>query len=418
MTFAPELFRSFAFLVSVLIPVVCMCVASPVCAENSPEEIAKQMLSSVMTSASGRFIVVGTNSVENVYIAHWAEKKTDKIEDVLGIKMPFENRVLRIIIRATTGDVGKEKQAWVTVSQGILNGRFEQRLVIYNYDNERRDVALCQLLLNGYIRKWDFREWPVAGVEEYTTSYSLRQVPLWLAHGINENMDAGRRAENSSDVVARWMDGKLPGLSSVILPGDQYKGFAEPIDKALCGVFTSWLLSVPGSRVLFGDMFSRLADGKDITLDWLAEKMPDCGSRTKMIEAWDWWLNAEKRRIYKLGTTPIGLVKDLQSELLIYPADSGISMKAGIPKAMSPADLLELSGEDWVRKAARSKSISLKLISAGRGESFIEVIDLYCEFFDMLANGAKEKELKVALEMAETARKALSAKSPDQVGGK
>ncbi|OVE74109.1 hypothetical protein BVX94_01570 [bacterium B17] len=372
-----------------------------------------------MRSSSGRFVVTGTNSIESVYISRWADKTTSKIEDMLNIKMPFRHRLVRIAISTTTGEKkGQKPPSWVTVSQGILGNRFEQGLVIYNYDNKKRDLALCHLLMNGYVRSWDFKKWPLAGIQDDTPSYSLYQVPLWLSCGIKENIMPKDRESNSNDVVVRWMDGTLPPLSSVIVPQSRFNYAQKTPDEALCGVFVSWLLSVPKSRVLFGDIFSRLADGKEVSLDWLAQKIPGCGSRTKMSEAWDWWLNGEKRRIYKPGTTSLAAIKDLQSELLIYPTNFGISRNSGLPKVVMLSELVNLRNEEWVKKAAASKSISVKLTAAGRGKDFIAVADLYCDFFDLLTGKGSKKELKVALAIAETARKSLIARYQAEKSGK
>ena len=107
--------------------------------------------SPVVISVSHRFIAGGMASPENVSLAASAEETAGKIEEFVGLGIPFaKGESLQMFARWSTN----EANGRVIRAQGWVDRALSQKLIIVNPDRaDQEDVleGLCWLLLNRYV---------------------------------------------------------------------------------------------------------------------------------------------------------------------------------------------------------------------------------------------------------------------------
>ena len=371
----------------------------------SKAEIARRIRAltdgKMLRSASGHFLITGTNRADNLVLAGWAEDVVTRLDKAVGIPSPFMSRVIQLLVRSG----GNPRDGRLAVSEEVVPGRFVQRMTLWNHariDVEVARRALCRLLLAGQLTATIGRARRAgqgdAGVR--------RAVPAWLAEGLAQYIDPNLRGPNMMDVTGRWEKGKLASIADFLAADGKVVKTAngEPkLDRSMSAVLVNWLMVQPGRRERFRRLIKSLDAGEQIDIRWLAADLGKGDSAGSVEEAWDYWLHGRRRVVYAPGVATPGAVATLKAQLLLYPGNCGIPLTVDFGGVTDLDGLVARRDEEWIPEFCRRKSISLKLLAVGRGEEFGAVVQGICRFLEALGRGKSEKELKTLLAEAEEA---------------
>lgn len=360
---------------------------------------------SALKSASGHYVVVSTNSVWNTSLMRWIESVEVKVERIAGIKIPFDSRVIRIVIidkPSGTSDV-----VW---SQGQYKGKLVQQLTIYDYlhaDIARSEVAICGLFLNGYVVEILKQNKAVTDWSNMPTK--VGKVPSWLALGVARNLYSAYRAANSVELLTIYDKGELPSVNDLL---EQFGNLQleDTLDKYVCGMFVLWLSKLPGYADIFDKIFSIVADGKTLTATSLSSIIKSCDSVEALEKMWIDWVVRQKRMIYDPGIITSDMVEKLRTMLVVTPEECRVAKGPATDISFQFSELISLRREFWVSAYARQKIIRLKLTFVGRGKDMNKVVDLYCEFLSALEKHKSKKRLTKLLKSADGAMALLIEK--------
>lgn len=357
-----------------------------------------------LRSSSGRYTVVSTNSYWNASLMRWLETVDAKVERIIGLKMSFDSRLIRIVVSGEQS--GTSDVVW---SQGYDQGRFIQQLRIYDYmqsDISRAEVVLCGLFLNGYIVN---RQPDVEASCRNIAQVRLRAVPSWLALGIAKNLYSSYRAANSTELLAMYDSGKLPSVKEML------KQFSDPkqvneLNGSVCGMFVLWLSKQIEHEFLFDKLFSIIATGKSVTPEDLSLMIKGSNSVDDLEKIWIDWLVKQRRMIYTPGVVTEDIIDKLKEMLSVTPLESRNAGGPILGGVLHFNELISLRKESWVIACARQKIIHLKLMFVGRGDDISNVVDLYCRFLSSLEKHKRKKILRKLLNEADDAMMSLSEK--------
>lgn len=325
----------------------------------------------VLRGKDGRFVVVGPDNLQNLDLLRWAEDVTDRVERILGIPLPFDDREIRLVVRPAEGcpriEFGRDAGGPLRV----------QRLLVFGYAEIRQadaEEALCRTLLDGWL--------PAEGAHEYEPGTS---VPAWLATGLARNLYPDVRHEDRSLAIALWQRGQLPRLDEVLVNTEPaMEGVAAASALAL-----AWLLDVPDGAL-------RLREGlvgvERMDAGWFAEAL-GLKDRSALVLHWDEWVLRQRRTISKPGATDEWVLGQLGVELLLYAGHSGIPAQNGSYERVGLQELIARRREPWVREFARNKAARLRFLAVGRGEDLRAVVEAYCRFFEGLTGRARRRDL-------------------------
>lgn len=357
----------------------------------------------VLRSRPARFVVVGTNRVWNAHLMRWAEALTDKVADLTGLEMSFEQRVLRIV-------TSRERDSGIRAissGQGFVNGQFVQELVIHDYqgvDVSEADVAFCRLLLNGYVAyRWDPRrnaDSNGAPTENGPPANELDQVPPWLALGVARNFYPAHKHQNAAILMDRWENGRAPTVKQFLEAAgeDAATGLCN---EETCGMFVAWLSSLSEAPDLFDVIFRRIAEGRVFSAEWLADTLTQCETTVDLEKLWDKWIFRQKRFVYMPGVITPRVLKQLADELIIHRGNPDIADGSGSILRLPLNELIARREEKWIPAFARNKIARLRILFLGRGPEMNAVVDSYCLFLDALAERKREGSLRSLLAKAE-----------------
>ena len=378
--------------------------------------IERLLKTSVVKSASGRFTASGPDAVSAHAALRWAESVADDAEHLAGISLCFENRGIHISLRGTDVDVPR-----VVMEQETVGTRINQRLFIYGLDRlDAMDVdeSLCRLILEGCVIEQSRRLAGEAGAP------GPAHVPAWLAQGVARNLRPEMRARDTELVIDRWQRGEVASLSRLIwltegAAGDAAVGLAgtNDLERAVCGVFTGWLLSHKDRADLFKTIVGTLATGHMLTGAWLAGYLPGCTDIAEIDAAWDAWILRQKRVVREPGKSTANAVDQLRGLLLLYSGDSGIpqSEKRDYRRITLP-ELIESRRAEWMPAFCEQKCAALRVLALGRSKAFVGAVDAYCRFFDALGKGKRKGVLEERLQEAETAMATLEKETAEDGG--
>jgi hypothetical protein len=349
-------------------------------------------------STSGHFVVTGPDANANMELSIWADDFAGRVEKLVGLTMPFENRTFNIIVSVGTNS----GPGVVSGTQQLNNNQLVQRLFIEDYTNAVREDAeavFCRLLLNGY----------VAERKPSTANKQPLSVPRWLAEGVAQNLSPSARARSTKYVLEKWQNAQLATLAYFLDGAND-----QPVDRPMAGILVTWLLTLPEKSGLFEKFFECLAGGGAITRERLVTCVPDCESTADLNEKWENWLLKQRLMVFRPGKAPPEIVNQLQSELLLYRGESGIPMKSNVFERITYNELIGESNSPWIPALVQSKSASLRFLALGRGEEFGAVVESYCRFFAALAQNKSRKQLEKLLKTANEGLNAMQKKIADE----
>lgn len=446
-----ELLQMISPLIRLLSFVVCFLLtcASFLNAQQSGDLSLQQVLSrKLIKSPSRRFTVVSSDVREGLELTNWAEQIAVKVEQAIGIELPSgKSSIVRIVLYPEVRSVSKDSSRVMT-TQELVDGQLVQRLLIYDYDNaDPKDAleTLCHLLLNSYVVN-RLRALKISN-PTLTINHQPSTIPYWLVVGMAQSLYSSLRARNSEVVLRRWQEGQLlplaqflrskepqpslnhtsaevpiakrigteEDLSSIALAKeDQPLTVMNDADKAVCGLLFGWIQSFQNKRECFEKIFERLAAGKDVSPEWFVTCIPACNSIADLEEEWDNWILRQKDIVYEPGTITSGLIDNLKAELLLYPGNFGIPLTSSLDRWIEFRDLIEQRDASWIPAFSSSKGISLRLLAAGRGKEFGDVVDSYCRFLEALRRGKSRRTLEKLLGQADEHLKTLQKKIEDR----
>lgn len=361
----------------------------------------------VVRSAGGRFILEGTNSIQNLELGVWAEEVVSKVERAMAVKLPYgESRAIRIIV---TDDASQEGAGHVTAEE-IVDGQWlVLRLNIYNYDKidgVDADAALCRLLLDGLVA-WLQLKQNAEDISPVAASLRTNSVPAWIWHGVSRYIYQDLRAKDTDTVLMLWKKAQLKPFPELVEMGQTKKDY--PVE-SIHGVIIAWIESLPAGEDLFQRMFEHLSKGGHLSMDWFTKNIEGCKSAADVDEKWENWILSQWRVVHRLGVATALQVEQLKERLALHHGDIGMPLTSNMGQRTAFRSLIGSKQPDWMPTVLRNKISELKLLGAGKGTDFNVVVDLYGRFLEAVIAGARQDHLASLLEKAEEAFRSLESK--------
>ena len=346
----------------------------------------------VLKSPSRHFLVEAPDGFTRQVLMRWAEQTAGRIEQVTGLSLPFENRIVRIVVRQG-GSAGSNE---VSITQARSIGTLVQSLLLPGSEagilSDARE-PLCRLLLAGFLPGR-------AGKGQPSASGAPSSVPCWLSMGIAGNLHPTVKARNSAKVLRRWSAGQLTPIAELLKA--QTEAGEDP-DKAVCGAFMTWVLSQPEKGECLRRVFERVAAGDPLSAQWFVPFVPGCATVADLDEQWDRWILQQKRVVYDPGLVMSDVIRQIEAQLTLYPGDSGIPLSTNLNERIEIRDLVARRKETWIAGVAQDRAMRLRVLSAGRGQELRDVVEAYCEFFEALGkNRTRVKTLEDLLAKAQS----------------
>jgi hypothetical protein len=364
-------------------------------------------------SAKRPFLALGTtNTLSRLDALQWAEDTADRLEFLLQRKLPMANRELRLVLREDPS----QPAGWCEAGQQIQGQRLVQRLLIANYETTDLQPALaelCFLLLNASVTA-PAENAAEPGQWSADALLKARPIPRWFSTGFAYDLYPVLKAGCMREAVARWQTGTLAGCQEILSKGPQRtlpaSGSARdprPVDAVACGALVAWILDGPNRGTFFDSMCRHLAEGSEITPEFLRRALLSSNASGSLNDAWDAWLLRQRKTVYTPGDTPPEALALLRAELLLYPGLSGIPLASNAVSALTLDFMIAQRDEAWVADTAKAKASRLRMLAIGRGTGFQKVVGLYCRFLEALNTKRRPGELERLLREARQAEKDL-----------
>ncbi len=240
----------------------------------------------------------------------------------------------------------------------------------------------------------------------------IPKVPRWVSCGVSQALKGPGVGDCNDDVISRWYSGELPPLASLLA----MDGSPADADPSLSLMLIEWMKNGYSAGGFFTAFFRAAAKHGFFAADSLTELLSYGTDMDGLISAWDTWLLARRRCISVPGVTTRGEVIRFRSQRLISASDSFLSgrgLSAG--EYLDPSELLDFRESDWARNAARNKSHSLTVMTAGRDPLFEGAVNAFCRYYDAIADGASVVECEWLLHRAEALQVLMEALLNDSV---
>ncbi len=341
-------------------------------------------------SASGRFLVVGSDSAANSQYTRWAEDIAGLLSRLFEAALPSFTRTPIEIICV----YGKSAGPALTVD--CRPGGTTRRILTVNEsrnpDYERMQESLCALLLDGWVE--DRRQITGRAPGECV-------VPGWFSMGVSQNLAAETRNRNRK-VVTGWLPAsERPSVASVL----EWQSLPEgwPRNWALCGMVVHWLGSL--KDVSYLAVLDRLAEGRPVQGEWVAARTGRTGSLAAMEQEWRDWLIRQSRAIQEFGALSTVLMEQLKAELvLVFPAEPEAGQRNRPLRRLNPAQVVgEKERSTALRLAAAEKIQKIRAVTIGKAPELVEVGEAYCLFFESVSRDAWNPLVRRRLARAEEA---------------
>lgn len=334
--------------------------------------------SPVAISATHRFVVGGMSSPANVSLAASAEEAAGKIEELIGLKIPFaKGEFLQMLARGSTN----EPNGGVVRAQGWVDRTLSQKLIIVNSERaDQEDIleGLCWLLLNRYVvSRQTF---------EQKTS-QLGAVPDWLSTGVAQNLYLALRTRNNQVAIRRWL--RNHGLPFSEILDLEYLPAGRWSEKAFCGLAVDWIASHPDPAAVFGSFFSSLARGDRITTNLMSEWLVGQDSGRELEKNWDLWIASQTRVKQYWGGVSAERLESLKHLLAAPPDEMGIPAGKGVPSSVTMKTLVKYRDAPWMPLYATRLSLHIRGLGIGEAKEFRDVLDLYATYLGALARPRK-----------------------------
>jgi len=353
-------------------------------------------------SASGHFIVIGTNRVENFALARWCDDASKQMKSIVGMAVPFNKRRITIIVGNKKSIGSGDAYVRYAANGGISIGR----VYLKNYDvaYERRGrQATCCAIIAAYSR---------------SAAETMPVMPDWLWKGIEQNLLFDVRSRNMEIVLSDWRTGKLPPFNSIITADssagnttDKSAGMGKKL--AVYSVFVRFLASQPQKKKIFGTLFNLKTR---IGLDELKLMIIGSDAGITLDEKWERWLMKQSKVVRSAVLVSTRVIEQIQSEMLLYPGACGIPLASELPRAAPLETMVRYRKAEWLPQFVNSKRGRLNLIAAGHKGEVAQVTAMFDEY---LAGLESDKSDMVLLKQIGAAYAALNtlAEKVKKAGG-
>ncbi len=339
----------------------------------------------VTLSASGRYRVVGSDTLENTNYTRWAEDMTLQFERFLGMPISSERRNVIEIVLEESGPVS------VSCSR---NGEVLKRDLILSrtgtVDYDLIQEGLIRLILTGIVdRRRREAELPAV----------IPEIPRWLSVGLARNLNKEQVAMNRKILKVSGVDLGTTPASAVM--GWKHLPEGWHSRQALCGLLVAWINSVPEAldRVL-----ERVVRQEAISPEWLAVAGVQMESVAGMEVQWKEWRQRQGLAIQEFGGLSLALIDQVKAEL-------PMEFNTPEPVCLQPREIME-ARKKWpvaVANGAALKMERLQMVTMGKAPELGAIANLYGRFYEGVVSGAWTPILKWRLSRAESALKQLEA---------
>lgn len=341
------------------------------------------------TSASGRFRVTGSDSLENTEYTRWAEDKATQFERLLGSPIPVtRGDVMEIVLEEPGMGYGSISTSCSRQGGGLKRVMTIPRTGSVDYD--RMQEGFIELVLAGIVE----RRRAEGGMPAV-----IPVIPRWLNVGLAQNLDKEQLARNRKMLSAT-------GLDLTTIPVTEVLGWENfPVgwhgQQAVCGILTAWILSLPRSLELIVD---RLVRQYAVSPGWLAIAVVNEDSVEGMEARWRAWLQRQTRAVREFGGLSLAFIEQLKGELpMQINSPNGDSLRLG------PAEVIVARKKypSAVMMGAVGRMERLRMVTMGKAPELAQVADQYCRFYQGVACGSWSMVLKWRLRRADAALKQL-----------
>ncbi|OGV58849.1 MAG: hypothetical protein A2283_00695 [Lentisphaerae bacterium RIFOXYA12_FULL_48_11] len=361
-------------------------------------------------SADGRFLLEGSNAVQNLELGVWAEEVAAKVERAIAVRLPYgESWVIRIVTTddRSLGDSGK------IITEEVVEGQFlVLRLKIYNYNKTdvlEANEALCKLLLDGLVI-WLQSKQNAADSSQAPVGFHTNSVPEWIWQGLSRYIYQDLRARDADTVLMLWKRAQLKPFPELLILGPAAKNYPS---KSVYSVIIAWIESLPDRENLFRRMFEDLSKRGKISQAWFTKNITGCRYAADVDEKWENWILSQWRVVHRLGIATALQVEQLKERLVLRHGDIGMPLSPDIGQRITFENLIGAKQPDWMPTVLKNKISELKLLGVGKGKDFNDVVDAYGRFLEAVVAGARQERQVSLLERAEEEFKRLEA----SVGG-
>ena len=344
-----------------------------------------------MRSASGNFVIVGTNRLESFTLARWCDSAVTRITNITGITPRLEHRISVNTGAANTGTafVSYQPPGALFAAKVYLNGYTAA------YETRGRQAICCAIL--AYYKK--------------NPSSEMLKMPDWLWIGIEENLLFDVRSQNLEKTLTMWRKAALKPLRYYLFPSTVLSRH-HTTDKtaqrdAVCSSFVHFLTSRSNRKALFSALLEENRGKNRTSLEKLV-----CGniSNTGLEELWERWLLQQDNVIRSSTSLSSRTIDQLRSELLLYPGTCGIPLDSGIRRGEPLDNLIKHRKAEWLPGLISLKRGRIAITAAGRGREMASVAALFDRHLAGLTGRESDKQLLARLACAYTALRKLADK--------
>jgi hypothetical protein len=347
----------------------------------------------ITTSATGRFVVEGTDNLANSQYTRWAEDTATRLERLLGLTFPSGKRETAVEIILVSGATAGPSLSVRCVRESGL-----KRILTINEarqpDYELMQDGLCRLLLAGCMEDRRRASGLPAGGQD---------VPQWFSMGLAQNLFAENRVRNRR-IVTKWVpETDRPALSAVL----QWRILPEgwPRNRALCGMAVYWMGTLREGGGFYVAMLDRLAGDHPLTAGWVTAQIAPSGSAGSAERDWRDWLARQGQAIQEFGELSGVLLDQLRAELdLVVPAAPEAAVLGGGSRRLAPEEVVaERPRTALLRQAAAEKIQRLRRLTLGKAPEFVEIGEAYGRFYEAVSRNAWTPLIRYRLARAHSA---------------
>jgi hypothetical protein len=219
--------------------------------------------------------------------------------------------------------------------------------------------------------------------------------PVWFVEGITQNLYPEYLKKCMDQCALVWRSGELAMLAGYI--GDNKS--TNITERSVRCAMVAWLLEREDRAVLFRKILKESGAGVPVDAAWITSNTPGISSIVELEEAWDAWMLKQKRIVRLPGSDKAGDLQWLSGQLLLS-SEGFATGESNTQLSLSPDEVAEGATAPWLREAARSRALSIRIYSAGRCDDCRAAAQAYGRFFDAVAEDARAARLKSLLREA------------------
>jgi len=311
---------------------------------------------SLSPALAAPFVVSGGNAVEKARMVRRAEDVARQLGQVLGQPVPGKGE--RVVVL----ELGEDQE--------YLVRQLLRRLI----ESRRQTAGLAA---------------------------SDRPVPQWLSEGLSRCLDTGRLVRDRKLTAIAGQDPGSDTIGDVISWETLPEGWEGR--KALCGSLVAWMLSCPHG---INPVLDRLAAGKPVTTEWLAEAVAGTATVVSMETRWRAWRHRREATIQDFGELSLSLIDQLKTgvKLELPSPGRGQEETGQTGRRLPPGEVIAAYKKQpgVVGMQAAMKMQGIHLLTLGKAPELMEAGERYAWFYEAVARGRWTWTLRWRLHRAET----------------